>query len=124
MTQTFYRRFCGLDDPKVRIPVRANVFSLLQISKLLLGPTQPPGQYVLAFFCRIKGAGPYPNNSLPSSAEAMMLSTKVPIVLCFELNEQQKVRAVCVCVCVFGTYTCGKQRAFGSSDCENAVGEG
>ena len=48
----------------------------------------------------IKRLGREPNNSPPSSAEAMMLSTTVPLVLRFELNEQQKVRAVCVCVCV------------------------
>jgi hypothetical protein len=57
----------------------------------------PPGQYILAF-CRIKRPGCEPNNSPPSSAEAMMLSTKVQLVLRFELNEQQKVRAVCVCL--------------------------
>ena len=43
----------------------------------------------------IKRPGSQPNKSPPPSAKVMMLSTKFPSVLCFQLNEQ-KVKAVCV----------------------------
>ena len=35
-----------------------------------------------------------PNNSPVSSADGMMLSTKLPLALRLQLNEQQKVKAV------------------------------
>lgn len=50
----------------------------------------------------------------------MLLSTKVPLVLRLQLNEQQKVKAVRVS----GTDMYSKQWAGGSADWYSAVGEG
>ena len=43
---------------------------------------------------RTKRQGPKPYNSPPSSAKVMILSTKFPLISIFQLNEQQKVKAV------------------------------
>ena len=92
MAQFVYRMECALDGPKDRIAVRASVFCLLQ--------NFHTGSGAHTATCLICTRRPVrePNKSPPSSAEAMMLSTTVPLVLRFELNERQKVRAVCVCV--------------------------
>jgi hypothetical protein len=50
----------------------------------------------------------------------MLRSTKFPLFLRFQLNEQQKVKAVRVS----GTDTHGKVFACGSADWYSAVGEG
>jgi hypothetical protein len=50
----------------------------------------------------------------------MLLSTKLPLDLRFQLNEQQIVKAVRVS----GTDSYGKEWAFGSADWYSAVGEG
>ena len=68
----------------------------------------------------IKQPGSEPNNSPPSSAETMTLSATVPLVLRFQLNEQQQVK----CVRVTGTDMYGKQWAGGSADRFRAVVEG
>jgi hypothetical protein len=57
-----------------------------------------------------------PNNSPVSSAAVMLLSTKFPLVLLFQLNEQQKVKGVS------GTGRYGKEWAWGSADWYSAVG--
>ena len=66
-------------------------------SGLSLGPTKPTGSFVLAFFLGIKRPGPESNNSPVSSAEVMLLSTKFPLDLRLQLNEQQKLKALRVC---------------------------
>jgi len=50
------------------------------------------GSGARVMYCNSPGTnrpGREPNNSPVSSAEVMMLSTKVPLVLRFQLNEQQ-----------------------------------
>jgi len=61
-----------------------------------------------------------PNKSTVSSAQVMMHSTKFPLVLRLQLNEQQNVKAVRVS----GTEMYGKEWAGCSADCYSAVGEG
>jgi hypothetical protein len=56
IAQSMYGRSYGLNDPRVRIPVRASVFCSLQKSGLAVGPTKPPGYYVLVFFTGDKAA--------------------------------------------------------------------
>ena len=104
MAQFVYRMECALDGPKDRIALRASVFCLLQ--------NFHTGSGAHTATCLICTRRPVrePNKSPPSSAEAMMLSTKVPLVLRFELNEKLKVRAVCVCVCVCVELTCAVNR--------------
>ena len=43
----------------------------------------------------IKRLGRDPNNSAASNAQVMMHNTKSPLALRLQLNEQQKVKAVC-----------------------------
>jgi len=57
-----------------------------------------PHIFLVSLYCHsspgIKRPGREPNNSPVSSAEVMMLSTMVPLVLRFQLNEQQNVKFV------------------------------
>jgi len=52
-----------------------------------------PHILLVSLYCHsspgIKGPGREPNNSSALSAEVIMLSTKVPLVLRFQLNEQR-----------------------------------
>jgi hypothetical protein len=66
----------------------------------------------------IKRPGFEPNNSPPSSVKVMLLSTKFPLVFLFQLNEQQKVKAVRVS----GTDKYCKEWVCGSADWYSAVG--
>ena len=50
----------------------------------------------------------------------MLLSTKFPLILRFQLNEQQKMKAVLVS----GTISYGKRWACGSADWYSDFGEG
>jgi len=61
-----------------------------------------------------------PNNSPVSSAEVMMHSTILPLLLSFQLNEQQKLKSVRVS----GTEMYGKFWAGCSLDWYSPVGEG
>jgi hypothetical protein len=96
-------------------------FSHLHFTTLLFSPTLPgwlwsPHSLVVSMYCPsslgIKQPGRQPNKSHVSSAEVMMLSSRVPLVLRFQLNEQQKVPAVRV----FGTDMYVKQWVCGSAD--------
>ena len=95
--------------------------SHLHFTTLLFSPTLPgwlwrPHSLVVSMYCPsspgIKRPGRQPNKSHVSSAEVMMLSSKFPLVLRFQLNEQQQVQAVRVS----GTDMCGKQWVCGSAD--------
>ena len=68
----------------------------------------------------IKRPGSEPNNSPVSIAEVKMISTKIPFVLRFRLNEQQYLKIVRVS----GTDMYGERWAGGSSDWYSAVGVG
>ena len=59
-----------------------------------------------------------PNNSLVASAQVIFLSTKFPLVLRFQLNEQQKLKLVHV-----WNWQCGKEFAYRSADWYSVVGE-
>jgi hypothetical protein len=62
----------GLDDwiSRVRFPVGAGNFSLTTASRTVLGPTQPPIQWVPgAFSLGVKRTGREAHHSPPSSAE-------------------------------------------------------
>ena len=60
----------------------------------LLGPHSLLASVYCASSTGIKRPECQPNNSPVSSAQVMMLSTKFPLVLRLQLNEQQKVKAV------------------------------
>jgi hypothetical protein len=60
----------------------------------LLGPHSLLASVYCLSSSGIKWPGCQPNNSPVSSADGMMHSTKFPLVLRLQLNEQQKVKAV------------------------------
>jgi len=71
-----------------------SVFYVTITSGLALGPTQRPGKYVLAFLSRVKSPGTEPKNSPVSSDHVMMHNTKFPLLIYFQLNKQQYLKAV------------------------------
>jgi hypothetical protein len=77
-----------MDDPRDRIPIRESFLSLSKRPDWVWDP-----YYLLgSIYCNSLGVnrpGREPNNSPVPSAQVMMLSTKVPLVLRFQLNEQQ-----------------------------------
>jgi hypothetical protein len=82
-----------------------------KLADWLLGPQSLVGSMYCPFSALKKRPGREPNNSRVPSAEVMMLSSKFPLVLRFQLNEQQQLKAVRVS----GTDMYSKQWACGSS---------
>jgi len=83
-----------MDDTRFRILVRASVFCVLRNFQAGSGAHR----FLVSMYCPsspgIKRRRREANHSLPTVAEVMLLSKKVPLVLRFQLNEHQKVKAV------------------------------
>jgi hypothetical protein len=69
LKQLIYWPGCGLPDPGFECQQKLEIFLFSKLSKLVLGPTQPPIQGVLGFFPRGKTVGLEVDHSPASSAE-------------------------------------------------------
>ena len=106
--QSVCGRGCELDDPR------------FESSDWLCVPNSLSEGTYLPSSIGIKRPVSETNNSPVSSAQVTMHSTKFPLVLRLQLNEQQDLKSVLVS----GTEMYGKEWAGCSADCYSAVGEG
>ena len=89
MAQSIYGRGCGLDDPRFQFRWGRVFLSLPKRPKCIWVWHSLLVSMHWSSSSGIKRSGREPNNSSVSSTEVNILSTKVPLVLRFQLNEPQ-----------------------------------